>query len=84
MRFTITPIQIFADLVGNAEMSKGNVTFKGPTAQFKVYAREVEMKTPSYELRDNRATGTADKLTIQSSDIFVFDNATYSTCTPQK
>jgi len=72
-----------ADLVGNAEMSKGNVTFKGPTAQFKVDAREGEMKTPSYELRDNRATGTADKLTIQSSDIFVFDNATYSTCTPQ-
>ena len=34
-----------ADLVGNAELTKGNTTFKGPTAQFKVDAREGEMET---------------------------------------
>jgi LPS-assembly protein len=72
-----------ATLIGNAQLSKGNVTFKGPTAQFKVDAREGEMVTPNYELRDNRASGNAKKLTIQSADIFVFDQATYTTCTPE-
>ena len=72
-----------ADLVGNAELTKGNTSFKGPTAKFKVDAREGEMETPSYELRDTRGTGTAKKLTIENSDIFVFDKATYTTCTPQ-
>ena len=41
------------------------------------------METPSYELRDTRGNGTAKKLTIENSDIFVFDKATYTTCTPQ-
>ncbi|WP_114690142.1 LPS-assembly protein LptD [Polynucleobacter necessarius] len=72
-----------ADLVGNAELSKGNTTFKGPTAKFKVDAREGEMETPTYELRDSRGNGTAKKLTVENSDIFVFDKATYTTCTPQ-
>ncbi len=72
-----------ADLKGHAELSKGNTTFSGPKAQFKVDAREGEMETPSYELRDNRASGTAQKLTIETSDIFVFDHATYTTCTPE-
>ena len=72
-----------ANLIGNAELSKGNAIFKGPKAQFKVDARSGEMDSPTYELRDNRATGSAQKLTIESSDIFVFDRATYSTCTPE-
>ena len=72
-----------ADLKGHAELSKGNTTFSGPKAQFKVDAREGEMETPSYELRDNRASGTAQKLTIETSDVFVFDHATYTTCTSE-
>ena len=72
-----------ANLVGNAELSKGNATFKGPKAKFKVDAREGEMETLTYELRDNRATGNAKKLTIENSDVFVFDKATYTTCTPE-
>ena len=71
-----------ADLIGNAEMSKGNTTFRGPKASFKVDARQGEMQEPSYELRDNRSSGTAKKLTIESADIFVFDKGTYSTCSP--
>ncbi|WP_114636312.1 LPS-assembly protein LptD [Polynucleobacter necessarius] len=80
---TYDPDTDIADLVGNAELTKGNTTFKGPTAKFKVDAREGEMETPTYELRDTRENGTAKKLTIENSDIFVFDKATYSTCTPQ-
>ena len=72
-----------ADLIGNAELTKGNTTFKGPTAQFKVDAREGEMEKPTYELRDTRGNGSAKKLTIENTDIFVFDKATYTTCTPQ-
>ena len=72
-----------ADLVGNAELIKGNTSFKGPKASFRVDAREGEMESPTYELRDNRANGTAKKLTIETSDIFVFDQATYTTCTPE-
>jgi len=72
-----------ADLVGNAELSKGNTIFKGPRAKMKVDAREGEMETPSYELRDTRGNGNAKKLTIQNADIFVFDKATYTTCTPE-
>ena len=40
-----------ADLLCNAELSKGNVTFKGPQGQFKVDARAGEMETPFYELK---------------------------------
>jgi len=72
-----------ANLVGNTELSKGNATFKGPKATFKVDAREGEMEAPTYELRDNRASGTAKKLTIETADIFVFDKVTYTTCTPE-
>jgi LPS-assembly protein len=72
-----------ADLLGNAELSKGNVTFKGPKGAFKVDAREGYMDTPTYELRDNGGNGTAKKLSIENADVFVFDKATYSTCTPQ-
>ena len=72
-----------ANLVGNAELSKGNATFKGPKATFKVDAREGQMEMPNYELRDNRASGNAKKLTIETSDVFVFDKATYTTCTPE-
>ncbi|QWE16466.1 LPS-assembly protein LptD [Polynucleobacter sp. AP-Nino-20-G2] len=72
-----------ADLIGNTEFSKGNATFRGPKARFKVDAREGEMDAPNYELRDNRASGNAKKLTIETSDVFVFDKATYTTCTPE-
>lgn len=71
-----------ANLSGNTEFSKGNAIFKGPKARFRVDAREGEMETPNYELRDNRASGNAKKLTIETADVFVFDKATYTTCTP--
>lgn len=80
---TYNPDTDVADLLGNAELSKGNVTFKGPKGQFKVDAREGAMDNPAYELRDNGGNGTAKKLTIQNADVFVFDKATYSTCTPE-
>ncbi|MBU3609720.1 LPS-assembly protein LptD [Polynucleobacter wuianus] len=80
---TYNPDTDIADLLGNAELSKGNTTFKGPKGQFKVDAREGSMETPAYELRDTRGNGTAKKLTIENSDIFVFDKATYTTCTPE-
>ncbi|OIM97574.1 organic solvent tolerance protein [Polynucleobacter sp. QLW-P1DATA-2] len=80
---TYNPDTDIADLNGNAELSKGNTTFKGPKGQFKVDAREGSMETPTYELRDTRGNGTANKLTVQNSDIFVFDKATYTTCTPE-
>lgn len=72
-----------ANLSGNTEFSKGNASFKGPKARFRVDAREGEMEAPNYELRDNRASGNAKKLTIETSDVFVFDTATYTTCTPE-
>jgi LPS-assembly protein len=71
-----------ADLIGNVEIIKGNSTFRGPKANLKVDARQGEMQEPTYEIRDNRSTGRAKKLTIESSDIFVFDKGTYSTCSP--
>ena len=80
---TYNPDTDVADLLGNAELSKGNVTFKGPKGQFKVDAREGAMETPVYQLRDNGGNGTAKKLTIQNADVFVFDKATYTTCTPE-
>ena len=80
---TYNPDTDVADLLGNAELSKGNVTFKGPKGTFKVDAREGSMDTAAYELRDNGGNGTAKKLTIQNADVFVFDKATYTTCTPQ-
>jgi len=80
---TYNPDTDIADLLGNAELSKGNVTFKGPKGQFKVDAREGAMEMPTYELRDTRGRGTAKKLTVESPDVFVFDKATYTTCTPE-
>jgi LPS-assembly protein len=80
---TYDPDTDIADLIGNAELSKGNVTFKGPSGQFKVDAREGAMESPTYELRDSRGSGKAKKLTIEGPDIFVFDKATYTTCTPE-
>ena len=72
-----------ANLSGNTEFSKDNASFKGPKARLRVDAREGEMETPYYELRDNRASGNAKKLTIQTADVFVFDKASYTTCTPE-
>jgi LPS-assembly protein len=72
-----------AELIGNAEFLKNNTYFSGPRARFKVDAREGEMDTPYYEFRDTRGNGRANKLTIQSPDVFVFDKATYSTCSPE-
>jgi len=72
-----------ATLIGNAELIKGNAAFRGPNAHFNVDAREGEMEMPNYELRDSRANGNAKKLTVQSADVFVFDNATYTTCNPE-
>ncbi len=80
---TYDPDTDIADLLGNAQLTKGNTTFKGPRGQFKVDARTGEMDAPVYELRDNGANGNAKKLTIENSDIFVFDKVTYSTCTPE-
>ena len=80
---TYDPDTDVADLLGNAELSKGNVTFKGPKGKFKVDAREGYMETPAYELRDNGGNGVAKKLTIENADVFVFDKATYTTCTPE-
>lgn len=80
---TYDPDTDIADLLGNAELSKGNVTFKGPKGQFKVDAREGAMESPIYQLRNNGGNGSASKLTVQSADVFVFDKATYTTCTPE-
>ena len=71
-----------ANLVGNAELTKNNATFKGPKARLRVDARDGEMDLPDYQIRDSRASGKASKLTIQTSDVFVFDNASYTTCSP--
>ena len=72
-----------ADLIGNAQLIKDNTEFSGPRARFKVDARQGEMDQPSYELRDVRGRGKASKLTIESADVFVFDKATYTTCSPE-
>ena len=80
---TYNPDTDIADLLGNAELSKGNTIFKGPKGQFRVDAREGSMDTPAYEIRDTRGSGTAKKLIIENTDIFVFDKATYTTCTPE-
>ena len=80
---TYDPDTDIADLIGNAELSKGNIVFKGPQGQFKVDAREGAMEAPTYELRDSRGSGKAKKLTIEGPDIFVFDKASYTTCTPE-
>ena len=80
---TYNPDTDIADLLGHAELSKGNITFKGPKGQFKVDAREGDMETPTYEMRDNGGNGKAKKLTVESADVFVFDKATYTTCTPE-
>ena len=71
-----------ANLIGNAELTKGTTQFSGPRARFKVDAQEGEMDRPSYEFRDVRGRGTASKLTIESADVFVFDKALYTTCSP--
>ena len=71
-----------ANLIGNVELIKGNTQFSGPRARFKVDAREGEMDKPNYELRDVRGRGQANKLTIESADVFIFDKATYTTCSP--
>ena len=80
---TYNPDTDIADLLGNAELSKGNTIFKGPKGQFRVDAREGSMDTPAYEIRDTRGSGTAKKLIIENTDTFVFDKATYTTCTPE-
>lgn len=80
---TYNPDTDIADLLGNAELSKGNTIFKGPKGQFKVDAREGFMETPTYELRDTGGNGSAKKLTVENSDIFIFDKAIYTTCTPE-
>ena len=72
-----------ADLIGNAQLIKDNTEFSGPRARFKVDARQGEMDQPSYELRDVRGRGKATKLTIETADLFVFDKATYTTCSPE-
>jgi LPS-assembly protein len=72
-----------ANLIGNTELTKSNATFKGPKARLRVDAREGEMESPDYQIRDNRASGKAKKLTIEAADVFVFDKATYTTCTPE-
>jgi LPS-assembly protein len=72
-----------ADLIGNAQLIKDNTEFSGPRARFKVDARQGEMDQPNYELRDIRGRGKANKLTIESADVFVFDKATYTTCSPE-
>jgi LPS-assembly protein len=72
-----------ARLIGNAELIKGSANFKGPNARLTVDAREGEMESPVYEIGDSRASGKAKKLTIESGDVFVFDKATYTTCTPE-
>jgi LPS-assembly protein len=72
-----------ADLIGNAQLIKDNTEFSGPRARFKVDARQGEMDQPNYELRDVRGRGKANKLTIESADVFVFDKATYTTCSPE-
>ncbi len=72
-----------ADLIGNTQLIKDNTEFSGPRARFKVDARQGEMDRPSYELRDVRGRGKATKLTIETADLFVFDKATYTTCSPE-
>jgi LPS-assembly protein len=77
------PYTDIADLIGNAQLIKDNTEFSGPRARFKVDARQGEMDQPSYELRDVRGRGKASKLTIETADLFVFDKATYTTCSPE-
>ncbi len=72
-----------ANLIGNVELIKGTTQFSGPRARFKVDAREGEMDKPKYELRDVRGRGQANRLTIETADVFLFDKATYTTCSPE-
>ena len=72
-----------ADLIGNAQLIKENTEFSGPRARFKVDARQGEMDQPNYELRDIRGRGKANKLTIESANLYIFDKAIYTTCSPE-
>ncbi len=72
-----------ADLIGNAQLIKDNTEFSGPRARFKVDAQQGEMDQPNYELREVRGRGKANKLTIESAEVFVFDKSIYTTCSPE-
>ena len=72
-----------ADLIGNAQLIKDNTEFSGPRARFKVDAHQGEMDQPNYELREVRGRGKANKLTIESAEVFVFDKSIYTTCSPE-
>ena len=72
-----------ADLIGNAQLIKDNTEFSGPRARFKVDAQQGEMDQPNYELREVRGRGKANKLTIESAEVFVFDKSMYTTCSPE-
>lgn len=80
---TYDPDSDIANLIGNVELIKGNTQFAGPRARFKMDAQQGEMDQPNYELRDVRGRGKANKLTIESADLFTFDRATYTTCNPE-
>ena len=81
-QITYDPDSDTANLIGNAELVKDAVVFTGPKARLRVDAREGGMEDVTYEFRDSRVRGRADKLTVASADTFKLEKPIYTTCAP--
>jgi len=80
---TYDPDTGIAEAIGNARHYKDNSLFTGPRSKLKLDSRVGWMETPEYELRNNQASGKADRADFLDEDKILLTKPTYTTCTPE-
>ncbi|MGV6806393.1 MAG: LPS-assembly protein LptD [bacterium] len=71
-----------ARIEGNVQFREPGLLLQGDSAEVNLDTRDIDVENIKFVLHEASVRGTAGRLTRESEEVFVIENATYTTCDP--
>lgn len=75
-----SPVTDRATANGNLVIQQPGITLKAPSGSVKVGSKELELKQPTFEIKQSGGKGKADHLVFDGIDTLTLENPNYTVC----